>query len=67
MTDLDVLLAVAGLIVTVLVVAGMILITPRGTVDTAVEVTDPHGAVPSRAGAGPGHTGARRRRVRPGG
>jgi hypothetical protein len=68
MTDLDVLLAGAGLIVTVLVVAGMILITPRRTVDAAREVTDPHGAVPSRAGAtGPGHTAARRRRVRPSG
>ena len=68
MTDLDVLLAVAGLIVTVLVVAGMILITPRGTVDAVGEVTDPHGAVPSRAGAiGPGHTAARRRRVGPSG
>ena len=67
MTDLDVLLAVAGLIVTVLVVAGMVLITPRGTVD-AGEVTDPHGAVPSRADAtDPGHTAARRRRVRPSG
>jgi len=33
MSGLDVLLAVAGLAVTVLVVAGMILITPRGEVD----------------------------------
>ncbi len=68
MTDLDVLLAVAGLIVMVLVVAGMILITPRGTVDAAGETTDPQGPGPSRAGAtGPGHTAARRRRARPSG
>jgi hypothetical protein len=51
MTDLDVLLAVAGLIVTGLVVAGMILITPRGTVDAVDDVSDPRGAEPSRAEA----------------
>ena len=33
MTDLDVLLAVAGFAATALVVAGMILLTPRGTVE----------------------------------
>ena len=33
MTGLDVLLAVAGLAATALVVAGMILLTPRGTVE----------------------------------
>ena len=49
MTDLDVLLAVAGLAVTVLVVAGMILITPRGTVDAFDDVTDPQGAELSQA------------------
>ncbi len=66
MTDLDVLLAVAGLTVTVLVVAGMILITPRGAVDAFDDVTDPQGAEPSRADAtGPAHTAARRQRVRP--
>ncbi len=66
MTDLDVLLAVAGLTVTVLVVAGMILITPHGTVDAFDEVTDPQGAELSRADAtGPAHTAARRRRVGP--
>jgi hypothetical protein len=53
MTDLDVLLAVAGLAVTVLVVAGMIFITPRGTVDTFDDVTDPQGAELSRADAIP--------------
>ncbi len=33
MTGLDLLLAVAGVAVTVMVVAGMILITPRGQVE----------------------------------
>ena len=66
MTDLDVLLAVAGLAVTVLVVAGMILVTPRGAVDAFDDGTDPQGAELSRADAtGPAHTAARRRRVGP--
>ena len=51
MTDLDVLLAVVGLAATVLVIAGMILITPRGAVDTFDDVTDPQGAELSRADA----------------
>jgi hypothetical protein len=51
MTGLDVLLAVAGLAVTVLVVAGMILITPRGAVDAFDDLTDPQGAELSRADA----------------
>ena len=64
MTDLDVLLAVVGLIVTLLVVAGMILITPRGTVDAFTEVTDPQGAEASAADAtGRAHTAARRPRA----
>jgi hypothetical protein len=46
MSGLDVLLAVAGLIATALVVAGMILLTPRGAVD---DVTDPQGEQLSRA------------------
>jgi hypothetical protein len=54
MTDLDVLLAVAGLAVTVLVVAGMILITPRGMVEVSDDVTDPQGAELSRAELIPG-------------
>jgi hypothetical protein len=33
MTGLEVLLAVAGLVATALVVGGMILLTPRGTVE----------------------------------
>ncbi len=61
MTGLDVLLAVAGLAVTVLVVAGMILITPRGAVDAFDDMTDPQGAALSRADAiDPAHMGARR-------
>jgi hypothetical protein len=48
-TGLEVLLAVAGLVVTVLVVAGMILITPRGEVQIDGEVRDPQGADLSRA------------------
>jgi hypothetical protein len=55
--------------VTVLVVAGMILITPRGAVDAFNDVTDPQGAELSRAdGIDPSsYTAARRRRVRPAG
>ena len=68
MTALDVLLAVAGLAVTVLVVAGMILITPRGAVDVFDDVTDPQGAELSRADANDAaYTAARRRRVGPAG
>ena len=68
MTELDVLLAVAGLAVTVLVVAGMILITPRGAVDALDDVTDPEGAELSRADAiDLSPTAARRRRVGPAG
>lgn len=37
MTDLDLLLAVAGVLVTVMVVAGMVLITPRGQVESVPE------------------------------
>ena len=49
MTGLEVLLAVAGLIATVLVVAGMILITPGGEVQLDGEVRDGQGADLSRA------------------
>jgi len=48
-TSLEVLLAVAGLVVTVLVVAGMILITPRGAVQLDGAVRDRQGADLSRA------------------
>ena len=40
MTGLELLLAVAGLLVTVLVVAGMILITPYGAVSIHAEAAD---------------------------
>lgn len=48
MTGLEVLLAGAGFAATVLVVAGMILITPRGEVDHG-DATDPQGSDLSRA------------------
>jgi hypothetical protein len=51
MTGLELLLAVAGLLVTVLVVAGMILITPHGTVSIDAEAADPHSSNLSRAEA----------------
>ena len=51
MTELDVLLAVAGLIATLLVVAGMILVTPRGAQETSDDVSDPQGEELSQAGA----------------
>jgi len=43
-TGLEVLLALAGCGVTVLVVAGMILITPRGEVEVHTEGDDPAGS-----------------------
>ena len=49
MTALELLLAIAGLVVTVLVVAGMILITPRGEVLLDDAVADRQGATLSRA------------------
>ena len=61
MSGLDVFLAVAGLIVTVLVVAGMILITPRGEVDLFADASDSQGTELSRADAvSPVHAAARR-------
>jgi len=44
MTGLEVLLALAGSGVTLLVVAGMILLTPRGQVEVHAEGTDPQGS-----------------------
>ena len=46
MTSLDMLLAVAGLAATALVVAGMILLTPRGTAEPSLADTPkaPHPA-----------------------
>jgi hypothetical protein len=49
MSALDVLVAVAGLVATTLVVVGMILVTPRGTVDVHGEATDAQGTDLSRA------------------
>ena len=49
MTTLNVVLAVAGFAATVLVVVGMILITPRGAVDLDDDATDPQGEDLSRA------------------
>jgi hypothetical protein len=51
MTSLDVLLAVAGFAVTALVVAAMILMTPRGEVDLYGDATDTQGSELSRAEA----------------
>src|SRR3954452_2934410 len=49
-TGLDVLLAVAGAAVTLLVIVGMILITPRGQVDIAQDAPSSQGSDLSRAG-----------------
>jgi hypothetical protein len=51
MSGLDVLLAVAGLAATLLVVAGMILITPRGSVGVDAHESDSQGSELSRADA----------------
>ena len=52
MTGLDILLAVAGLTATLLVVAGMILVTPRGSIDTFDDAADAQGEELSQAEAG---------------
>ena len=44
MSSLDVLLAFAGAIVTVLVITAMILITPRQQVDLHADGADPQGS-----------------------
>lgn len=49
MTGLEVLLAVAGFTVTVLVVAAMVLITPRAQVEVGDRSTDSQGRELSRA------------------
>jgi hypothetical protein len=51
MTGLDVLLAVAGFTATMLVVVGMILLTPRGAIDAFDGATDPQGEALSQADA----------------
>jgi hypothetical protein len=50
MTSIEVLLAVVGFIVTMLVVAGMILITPRGQVPVREDLEHPENAEPPRGG-----------------
>jgi hypothetical protein len=50
MSGLDVLLAVAGGVVTVMVIAGMILITPRGEVDLRETEPESQGEQLSRVG-----------------
>jgi len=57
MTGLEVLLAVAGVTATALVIAGMILITPRGAMDVHVDGADAHGSNLSGAQppGGPSH------------
>ena len=62
MSALEVLLAVAGFAVTALVVAGMILITPRGEVDLHGDASDSQGSQLSRAGAEGHADGTARRR-----
>jgi hypothetical protein len=49
MTGLDILLAVAGFTATLLVVAGMILLTPRGSSDAFDRETDRQGEALSSA------------------
>ena len=44
MSGVDVLLAVAGSIVTLLTLAGMVLLTPRGVVEIHTEGTDSQGS-----------------------
>ena len=51
MSAIEVLLAVAGFTVTTLVVAGMILITPRGQVPVHTDGDDPQGSQLSAAAA----------------
>jgi len=51
MSGIDVLLAIAGFTVTALVVAGMILLTPRGQVPVHADGDDPQGSQLSAASA----------------
>jgi len=51
MSDLDLMLAVAGGIVTALVVVGMILLAPRGEVDLYEDAEERQGSDLSRADA----------------
>lgn len=53
MSGVDLLLAAAGLLVTLLTLAGMVLLAPRGVVEVHTEGTDSQGSnlapVPERA------------------
>jgi hypothetical protein len=51
MSAIEVLLAIAGFTVTALVVAGMILLTPRGQVPVHTDSEDPQGSELSAASA----------------
>ena len=51
MTGLEALLAAAGAVATLLVIAGMILITPRGEVDLDHDAPSSQGSELSRPGA----------------
>ena len=49
MSGLEVMLGIAGFVVTMLVIAGMFLITPRGEVDVYADPPDSMGSNLSRA------------------
>ena len=49
MSAIEVFLAIAGFVVTALVVAGMILLTPRGQVPVQADGDDPQGSELSTA------------------
>ena len=44
MNGVEVLIGIAGVVVTILVMVGMILITPRGVVEVHTEGEDPEGS-----------------------
>ena len=60
MSDVEILLAVAGFVVTALVVAGMILLTPRGQVPVHADGDEAEGSNLSTATAAPKAATARR-------
>jgi hypothetical protein len=58
MSGVEVLLAVAGTLVTLLTLAGMVLLAPRGVVEVHTEGTDSHGSNLSPVPARPPEAGA---------
>ena len=64
MSSVDVLLAVVGTLVTLLTLAGMVLLAPRGVVEVHTEGTDAHGSnlspVPDRSPEAEAVSGAQR-------